>query len=66
MEVSLCICIVTCSVFSGLAQRIYGMSRNLNCTMIVLQFLYSFYSTKWSEERYVLPQGAIQCIARRK
>jgi hypothetical protein len=37
MEVSLCI--VTCSVFSRLAQRrIYGMSRNLNCTMIVLQF----------------------------
>jgi hypothetical protein len=40
---SLCICVMTCSAFSSLAQgRIYGLSRNLNCSMIVLHFLYCF------------------------
>jgi hypothetical protein len=47
MEVSPCICIMKCSAFSGLAQRmICGMSRNFNFTIIILQFLYSFLQYK--------------------
>jgi hypothetical protein len=62
MEVSLCICI-SCSGHSGLAQsRFYGMSRNLNCTMIVLQFLYSFLQYKMESKKIYLPPGAIQPI----
>jgi hypothetical protein len=41
MEVS--VLFVLCFSTSDLAQRrIYGMTRNLNCTRIVLQFLYCF------------------------